>query len=266
MADSSLPLAMLKHRVAALSRFPPARGEGAAVPLGHAGIDRALGDGLERGRLHELFAAEAEDAGSAAGFAAALARRMGGDLLWLRQDSAQWQGRLHAPGLVEMGLDPARLILAVLPDPVALLRAAADVVRCPAVGVAVIELWKMPPVLDLTASRRLALAAEGSGVTVLMLRVAAQAVPSAAQTRWSVRALPSRALEANAPGHPAWEVELLRQRGRPAGERWQVEWCRDQASLRGWRDGWQDGEAAAPGALLPLPAGRPAEGDARRTA
>ena len=262
MHDSALPLAMLKHRVATLSRSDRVQGEAAHVSLGHADIDAALGGGLERGKVHELFSADAADAGSAAGFAAMLARRLEGHLLWLRQESAQRQGRLHAPGLMGLGLDPAGLTMAVLPDPVALLRAAADVVRCPSVGVAVIELWKMPPVLDLTASRRLALAAEASGVTVLMLRVDARAAPSAAQTRWSVASLPSRALAANAPGHPALELELLRQRGRPAGGRWQVEWSRDQGCFRDR----ESGEAAASGAVFPLPSGRSTEGEARRTA
>ena len=128
----------------------------APAPFGVAAVDRALVGGLARGRLHELFAAEPGDTGSAAGFAAMLACLAApGDtpLVWLRQEEAERRGgRLHAPGLAEIGLDPARLLLVVLPDPVALLRAAADVVRCPQVGVAVIELWKSPRALDLTAS------------------------------------------------------------------------------------------------------------------
>lgn len=262
MADSSLPMEMLRYRIAKLSCLAPSGVETLHAPLGHAGIDAVLGGGIERGKVHELFSADAADVGSASGFAAMLARRIGGEVLWLRQESAQWRGRLHAPGLVGIGLDPDQLVMAVLPDPVALLRAAADVVRCPAVSVAIIELWKMPRVLDLTASRRLALAAEASGVTALMLRIDAKATPSAAQTRWSVGALPSRALEANAPGHPALELELLRQRGRPAGERWQVEWDRDQGCFRDR----QDGEAASPGAAFPLPPGRSIEGALRRIA
>ena len=73
------------------------------------------------------------------------------------------------------------------------------------------------PLLDLTASRRLALAAEQSGVTLLMLRLEAEPVPSAADTRWAVSAAPSQALEANAPGPPQLEIELLRRRVGPFG-------------------------------------------------
>ncbi|MEO6093977.1 MAG: hypothetical protein ABIT04_13010 [Novosphingobium sp.] len=212
---------------------------------GHAGIDRALGGGLARGRLHEVFAIDAAAAASATGFAAMLARRLDGEgdggpedrqrggIVWLREEWAERQsGRLYPPGLVEIGLDPARLILGVLPDPLALLRAAADVVRCAGVAAAVIELWRAPRILDLTATRRLALAAEASGVTALLLRIAAEPMPSVARTRWAVRPAPSTPLEANAPGSPLLEVELLRQRGRSELGVWRVEWNREQASFR----------------------------------
>ncbi len=225
------------------------------APLGVETIDRVLGGGLARGRLHELFAAEPVDTSSAAGFAtmlACLALPAGTPLIWLRQEDAETRGgRLYAPGLVEIGLDPARLVLVVLPDPVTLLRAAADVVRCAEVGAVVIELWRRPRALDLTASRRLAIAAEASGVTTLLLRAEAEPSPSAAQTRWQVATAASSALEADAPGGPALDLELLRQRGRPAGGRWRLEWDRDRACFR---------EPALSGAFLPAASGRPVDG------
>lgn len=258
-------LESLKARIAGLERV--CAGESGSEPAGlartgHAGIDAALGGGLMRARLHEIFAFEADDAGCATGFVAALALRLGGTLVWLREGEAEKRGgQLHAPGLVEIGLSPAQVILGTLPDALAVLRAAADVTRCPDVGVAVVELWRDPRAFDLTASRRLALAAEASGVTVIALRIAATPAPSAAQTRWQVAAAPSLPMEANAPGHPAWRIELLRQRGRPAGSAWRVEWNREQACLAeaqpvgGVGTG---GAAALSGAVLPLSAGRPA--------
>src|SRR3546814_1110233 len=95
--------------------------------------------------LHEVFAAEPDGAGSAAGFASMLAQMLGGGIIWLREERVERQaGGLYAPGLREIGIDPARLILGLLPDPLAVLRAAADVVRCPEAGVAVVELWRNP--------------------------------------------------------------------------------------------------------------------------
>lgn len=236
------------------------------VQLGHAGMDDALGGGLMRARLHEIFAAEPDDAGCAAGFVAAMAQRLGGSLVWLREAQAEkHSGALHAPGLVGVGMDPAQVILGVMPDPLAVLRAAADVVRCADVGVAVIELWRNPRLLDLTASRRLALAAEESGVTVIALRIAADPAPSAAQTRWQVRAAASLPMEANAPGYPAWKIELLRQRGGPAGSDWRVEWNREYRCFANAGSGSESGSdpsariAPPPsGAVLPFSTSRPA--------
>lgn len=229
----------------------------AISPLGYARLDAAIGGGLARGRLHELFAAESTDTGSAVGFTALLAQlviRTESPLFWLREEMAERQGSLHAPGLAEIGIDPGRLVMVVPPDPVALLRAAADVVRCASVGAVVIELWRSPRALDLTASRRLALAAEASGVTALLLRVEAEPGPSAAQTRWSIRAAPSIALEADAPGRPAFMVELLRQRGRPDGGSWHLEWDRDRGCFH---------DATLSGAVVPTASDRSMESSAQ---
>ena len=238
-------LASLRRRVAHLERQRPSS-DWARAPTGHAAIDAALGGGLALGRLHELFAAEAGDASAATGFAAMLASFAAceGPVVWLREAEAVAAGRLHGPGLVELGLDPARLVLGVPRAPLDLLRAAADVLRCAPVGVAVIELWRQPRPLDLTASRRLAVAAETSGVTALLLRIDAASAPSAAQTRWRVAASPSAALEADAPGLPALDLELMRQRGGPEGARWRVEWNRDTRSFVP--------AAPLPGAMVPL--------------
>src|SRR3546814_10809438 len=66
MLDSPHPLHRLRRQIAAIGRPLPKKGIAVAA-TGHPGIDRALGGGLPRGRLHEVFAAEPDDAGSAAG-------------------------------------------------------------------------------------------------------------------------------------------------------------------------------------------------------
>lgn len=220
------------------------------VSLGHARLDAALGGGLPRGQLHELFPADRHEPAAAIGLAAILARRMGGPLLWLREERAENRLRLHAPGLAELGLDPGRLLLCVLPDVEAVLRAGADALRCADVSAVVIELWRHPPKLGLTATRRFQLAAEASGVTALLLRPDAQPAASAAATRWQVRSIPSCALEANAPGRPAFELELLKHRAGGRG-RWQLEWDRDSASFH------DVGGPALSGALVSDAADRP---------
>lgn len=227
---------------------------GGLVSFGHLGVDAALAGGLGRGQLHELFPASADDPAGAAGLAAILCQRLGGTCVWLREARAERRLQLFGPGLSGMGLDPEKLLLGVLPDADAVLRASADVLRCPDVGVAVIELWRNPHNLGLTATRRFQLAAEASGVTALLLRMEAEPCASAAATRWAVRSVASRPLEGNAPGLPAFELELLKHRGGGHG-RWRLEWDRDSASFRDLE--LTHDRAALPGAVVPVPADRP---------
>ena len=189
MAPSTDQIRLLRQLAG--GRQSHAHGAVTLVPTQHQGLDAALDGGLQVGKLHELFAARPGDVAGAAAVAALLGRHQLGaadsPLVWLREERAARRLRLHAPGLAALGINPGRLLLAVLPDADAVLRAAADVLRCAGVGVAVIELWRNPPNLGLTATRRFQLAAEDSGVTALLLRVEAEPSASAAATRWSVR-------------------------------------------------------------------------------
>lgn len=259
MDESHAKIAALRQRIGAIEGVKP-HGLTDRFAIGDARLDARLGGGLLRGRLHELFAAEPDDAASAAGFALMLAMRVGdGPIVWLREERAERrQGQLHGPGLIELGIDPGRIISCLVPDETALLRAAGDVVRCAEVAMLIVEPWKAARALDLTASRRLAVAAEKSGVTTLLLRVDADPQPSAAQTRWEIRAVASTALEADAPGPPAIDLSLLRHRGGLAGVRYRLEWDRDTRSFR---------DSPLSGALVSVPAGGSlAAGEGKRVA
>lgn len=255
MRESSHQLAALRRRVARLAGHGGQQGSraGGWLASGHAGFDRALGGGLAVGCVHELFAADVLDAPSAAAFAALMALRVPGGtpLLWLRTvDAARRGGCLYAPGVAELGGDPGRLLLVEAADARALLAAANDAARCPGSAAVVVESWGAWPALDLTAGRRLALGARDAGTALLLLRLGAAPVPSVAETRWAVAAAPSRALEGDAPGAPAFDLDLLRWRGGPAGARWRLDWNRDEKSFGG---------AALSGAGLSLPARRAVE-------
>jgi protein ImuA len=175
-------------------------------------------------------------------------------LLWLRTEAAEQRaGRLYASGLGELGLHGGDLILGLLGDDAALLKAANDAARCAGLGALVIESWGEPRRLDLTATRRLMLAAEASGVTVLLLRGGARESPSVADTRWRVSSAPSVALHdgtpGGIPGHPMFDIELLRRRAGPSGQQWRVEWNRDQRCFQ------PPERPALSGAVLPMAAG-----------
>ncbi|MBS0480540.1 MAG: hypothetical protein JSR79_14730 [Proteobacteria bacterium] len=255
MPESVASLSKLRRRLARIENVRP-RDVATRVATGCLSVDDWLGGGLVRGRLHEMLAVEREDAGSVAGFAAMLALRMGEGrpLLWLRTEAAERQGgKLYATGLGELGLDGGDMLFGLIADDAALLKAANDAARCAGVGTVLVECWGNPRVLDLTATRRLMLAAEASGVTVFLLRMAAAEGPSVADTRWRVAAAPSTPLadgtSEGAPGHPAFEIELLRHRAGPAGVTWRVEWNRERRTFQ------EPAETAISGAVLPVAAG-----------
>ncbi len=255
--------------IAALESHNGRGAEASLFTIGHTAIDARLGGGLAHGRLHEVFAAESADAVSAAGYALMLAHRAapGAPLLWVRQDGAARRGeRIDGAGLAELGVDPGRFLFASVSDIAALLRAADAILRCHQVGAVIIEAWGRAPALNLTTSRRLSLAAERSGVTALLLRADATPTPSAAQSRWEVKSLPSSPLQADAPGGPAIEIGLLRHRAGLAEQRWRVEWDRDRLCFR--EPGIREPDFRPPpvsGAVVPLPAGGPVDAVWRRT-
>ena len=80
------------------------------------------------------------------------------------------------------------------------------------------ELWGDPAALDFTATRRLAVAAERSGVPCWLVRLGGTANLSGARMRWRIASAPSlpNPFDPRAPGAPAWDAELFRARGMRA--------------------------------------------------
>ena len=213
----------------------------ARVALGHADADASLQGGLAVGVVHEVFA-EGRQSAAATGFIAGLAGRVGlagraaarRPLVWVRQDFTEIEsGAVSMAGLAELGLDPRVVVTVRAADVDSALRTAADALACDALGGVVLEVWGQARQLDLVASRKLTLAAQMSGVTALLLRVAAEPQPSTAETRWIVRAAhspPAPSMPA-APwpawGAPVFDAQLVRNRHGPVG-RWIMEWKCDE--------------------------------------
>lgn len=248
-------LGALRHEVARLERgSAPAAAE--KFSTGCQTVDAALGGGLVRGAVHEIFGANIMDAPAAAGFALALAVCVSGNrpVVWVRQDFVSIEtGEIYAPGLAELGLSPDRLILVRARDGPSVLRAGEEAARCSPLGALLIEPWGNPKMLDLTASRRLALVAAHSGSTLFMMRTGGIPAASAAATRWSVRSAPSSGSYTEAPGHPRFMIELLRNRGGALRRSWTVEWHRDLGFFK-------DIEAIS-GGMVSLSAGRSSHAD-----
>jgi protein ImuA len=129
---------------------------------------------------------------------------------------------------------------------------------CGAVGAVLLTAWGEAKAMSLTTSRRLSLAAGQGRATAILVRLAAQPQPSAAESRWRVKAALSRALEAEAPGHPTLEVELLRHRLGAQPRSWIMEWNRERAVFQ---NGGQERleRPAVSGGVVSVPADRSAE-------
>jgi protein ImuA len=230
MEETSRKLAVLR---ASLSQHGFERPTAERIaPLGYPAADACLKGGLARGALHEVFAGAAGHEAAASGFALALAARVLSKhkwLLWIRQDfSALEAGEIHGGGLLELGLDPARVLMLRVADAEGALRAAGDALDCKGLGAVVIEPWGEPRIFDLVASRRLTLAASKHNVTAILLRMNAEPAPSAAETRWLIHAAASPPDDEDDWGKPLFDAELARNRHGPLG-RWVMEWdCDDR--------------------------------------
>lgn len=241
-------LAALKIRLEALDRTCGRR------------VDTALREGgdnafspLATGVLHDLYAATPADAVAVNAFGLGMALRAasGRPIVWaLHEMMGQEAGRPHGRGLHEMGLAPRDLLLVRARDAQSLLAIGEEALRSSAVGAVLLSAWGEAKAFSLTASRRLALAAETGGATLFLARAGAAPCPSAAETRWSVGSYASDSLEGGAPGRPCFSATLLRRRGGGATGTWIMEWDRDGRTFR----------APAPlsGGLVPLAAQRPA--------
>jgi protein ImuA len=225
-------LQYLRAEVARIGRGGLAEGgEDGALPLGVAEIDAALGEGgLRRGALHEISGT------AATGFAAVVAGRAawaGRPVLWC--GVGRGRGGLYPPGLAMLGLPPSSLLLMDCRNERELLAAAEEGMRGGDLAALLLEVSRLP---DMTAARRLQLAAETGGSLGLMLCPGASGrhdarwrrdakapdepldtlPPSPAVSRWRVGHAP-----AGGQGHFRWRLELLRCRGGGSGE-WMVDW------------------------------------------
>jgi protein ImuA len=167
--------------------------------------------------LSELFAAHPRDGGWAGFLLAQLETEK--PLLWVQDRMAILEsGRIHPPGLPSQNL-----IHVEVRDARDALWAMEEGVRCAALSAVIGEIWGDPRVLDFTATRRLAVASERSGVGCWLVRLGGIANLSGARMRWRVASAPSlvNPLDQRSPGTPAWDADLFRARGMPPG-RWSI--------------------------------------------
>ncbi|MGR3198114.1 MAG: ImuA family protein [Paracoccus sp. (in: a-proteobacteria)] len=207
-------LALLRARIAQLE------GDGRRVqgvlPFGLDALDRRLPQGgLAFGALHEVAGGGngTIDGAAAACFAAGIAARLPGQVLW-----CVTQADLFAPGLEQAGLPPDRVIHLEAGDDRTVLASMEEGLRHGGLAAVVGDVGH----LSMTASRRLHLAAKGTGTMGIVLRrwrrqadAGDFGLPTAAMTRWRISVLPSAPLPVPGVGRARWLIELIRAR---AGE------------------------------------------------
>jgi protein ImuA len=228
------------------------------LPFGHAALDAALPwGGIPLAVLHEIegAAAGSEDGAVASAFLAGILARLAPakPILWCMQTPD-----LHPPGLAQAGLAAQRLLLVRTPDERETLWVMEEGLRSRVLAAVVGEV----DTLSITASRRLQLAAEASGVTGFVLHRrggTGLGTASVAVTRWRVTGLPAAPV-AGEPGvgQPRWRVALLRCRGGVPAV-WDVE-AREMEAREGANDVQPvrtAGHVAVPVALADRPALRP---------
>lgn len=228
-AVASPVIAELRERIA---RLEGTTGRARKVlPFGVSDIDRRLpGGGLALGSLHEVAGGGngAVDGAAAALFAAGVTARTKGKVLWVvtRRD-------LFMPAIAQAGLHPDRLIHVEAGDEKALLACMEEGLRHGGLGAVVGETAR----LSMTASRRLQLAAEGSGTLGIALRrwrrqteAADFGLPTASITRWHVSVLPSAPLPVPGLARARWLLELIRCRAGESAD-FEVEACDDKGRI-----------------------------------
>jgi protein ImuA len=242
------PLESLRDRLAqqASKQVPERRAKSAAssvVSLGLTAVDQALGGVLRPGTLHEIAPDGIGSLGAAHGFMAGLLCRtcasrpaVNAHLLYIQQwFSANETGELYAPGLSHLGLHPRRLTLLRVRAVDDVLWAMEEALKCRSLVAVVAEMGPSSRPLDLTASRRLVLAAEAGGTLGLMMLPRPSPSPSAATTRWVIKAMPNlrspsdRASSGGRLDQPTFQATLTRNRAGLTGT-WPLTWsARDAA-------------------------------------
>lgn len=219
--------AALEHLRAHIARIEGVGKRRDVLPFGIDMIDRCLpGGGLVAGALHDVAGSpDLADDASATTFIAGILARIEGPVFWC----LGWRD-LFAPALHLAGLHPDRVVHVEAGSDKAVLLAMEECLRHPGLAGVVGEVTRC----STTASKRLQLAAEKSGVTALVLHRASKAdtVPegTAAATRWRIGAAPSEALGIPSLGRPRWTVALERVRGGEPRS-WIMEGCDAQGRI-----------------------------------
>lgn len=165
---------------------------------------------------------------TATGFVLSLLPQTNGPILWVQDHASRREnGYLYTPSLAGFGI--AHPVLQVcVSHPRDVLWAMEEGASCAGVSAVVGEIHGAPAALSFTATKRLAMRSDVSGVPIYLIRSGDPGVLSAARERWRVGGLPSQVHphDPQSPGSPQWDVDLFRVRGRTP-QRWVAQYDPD---------------------------------------
>jgi protein ImuA len=226
-AGKPAALRRLRRAVAAIEGQATSLAPGhRALSLGLAEIDRVLAGGLAPASLHEVAGASWRDIGAAIGFTLALAARAPErrETLWVQTDFADVDsGAIYGPGCELFGLQLNALFIMKVAKASDALWAMEEALKCRALSSVICELPDDGALADLTATRRLTLAAREGGGFGFLLRHRPSPLTSSAETRWEISAARSVPDRFGGLGHTTFAASLVKNRRGPTAQ-WTIAW------------------------------------------
>jgi protein ImuA len=233
--DPSRLMEALRGHIARLENSFPRldRGHTQSAPwtFGVGDIDGHLtSQGLARHGLHDISPSTYGEVPAAMRMSLAMALRRLSDpaerrpLLWCRLSREVHEyGNLYGHGVEFMGLPRHRFVTVTLKRPTDALWVAEEALKSGTLAVVITD--ADPRHTSLTAMRRLSLAAQAGRAAGLLVFAMPHGGATASHTRWIAATARSQPppYDAQAPGAPSWNLELVRARGGRPGA-WIVEW------------------------------------------
>lgn len=247
-AQATDALARLRESVENIKHY---QCDNVPIPLGLRRAEALLGGGIITGALHEISPQAPIHLGAANGFALALAALAGKgtgrrETLLIQTDLTRFEaGAPYGIGLDQFGLSMRQLLVLRARRPIDALFAMEEALKCRGLAGVIAEL--PDDSADLTATRRLSLAARTHDGFGLLLRHRSTSLPSAAMTRWDVAALAGERDPHGGIGMTSFLLSLVKNRRGPCGA-FRVAWSHHELAFV---------ETADPVAVAAPSAGRP---------
>ncbi|RYY31311.1 MAG: Error-prone repair protein ImuA [Chitinophagaceae bacterium] len=216
MADFDI-LNRLRQEILPLQGFRHTKLPRESIP-GFQSIESAFpGNCFPTGAIHDFICTDPSGAASTTGFISGLL-----SALMNKHQSAVWitsSQQLYPPALAHFGIDTERLIVIHAKEK-EVLWIMEEALKCEGLAAVVCQVSK----ISFTASRRLQLAVEGTGVTGMLMLSSTHKNTSSSLARWCISSLPGIAPHGlPGLGFPRWKVKLEKVRnGKPSS--WQIEW------------------------------------------